>query len=371
MEWVRELKWPSTDVDMPQGSPTSSGQRILLVEDDADQAHLVKFLLEEEGLYSVAVAQDGVRGIQMVTDHRWDLVITDLNLPGIPGIAVIEASRAKHPETPVLAVTGYTGPEYADQALHRGAAHVLIKPLQPDELRTRVDALISGRAEEDGSSEGEGTEDTESGTHSPIRVMAVSVRPGDAEAGCGAQLIQHHQKGDRVILLTLTHGSTGEDGQRRSEEAKKAGQLMGVRFFVGNAGSGDDPLETDLRRLVRGAINEVRPDLLYVPTAQHVNPAFRTVNETALEEREKVGTIFAYCPGDGSPEFRPGVFAPIGSTLQDKLEVLRTFNPRDGGYLAADHARTGASFWGRYAGGEPAEALELIRGRVPSGMIGH
>ena len=102
---------------------------------------------------------------------------------------------------------------------------------------------------------------------------------------------------------------------------------MGVRFFVGNAGAGDDPLETDLRRLVRGAINEVRPDLLYVPTAQYVNPAFRTVNETALEEQEKVGAIFAYCPGDGSPEFRPGVFAPIGATLQDKLEVLRTLTP--------------------------------------------
>ena len=293
----------------------------------------------------------GLRGIQLATDHRWDLVITDLNLPGIAGIAVIEASRAKHPETPVLAVTGYTGPEYADQALHRGAAHVLIKPLQPDELRQRVDDLIWGRAEEDGSAKGKGTKDTEPGIHSPIRVMAVSVRPGDAEAGCGAQLIQHHQKGDRVILLTLTHGSTGEEGQRRSEEAKKAGRLMGVRFFVGNAGSGDDPLETDLRGLVRGAINEVRPDLLYVPTAQHVNPAFRTVNETALEEREKVGTIFAYCPGDGSPEFRPGVFgadwldAPGQAGGSPNLQPPRRRISR--GRPRPDR---GSSFWGRYAG---------------------
>ena len=127
---------------MAPGSSTSSGSRILLVEDDLDQAHLVKFLLEDKGDYTVTLAQDGVRGIQLATDHRWDLVITDLNLPGIDGIAVLEASRSRHPDTPVLAVTGYTGPEYADQALHKGAAHVLIKPLQPDELRAKVASLV-------------------------------------------------------------------------------------------------------------------------------------------------------------------------------------------------------------------------------------
>ncbi len=354
---------------MPQGSPTTSAQRILLVEDDLDQAHLVKFLLEDAGRYAVTLAQDGIRGIQLATDHRWDLVITDLNLPGLDGIAVLEASRGKHPETPVLAVTGYTGPEYADQALHKGAAHVLIKPLQPDELRARVDSLIDALADIDGHPSREEPDGTEPATRAPSRIMAVSVRPGDAEAGCGAALIRHRVKGDRVILLTLTHGAAGDDGERRSEEAKVAGRSMGIRFFVGNAGSGDDSLAVDLRRLLAGAINEVRPDLLYLPTTQHSDPAFQIVNETALEEGQKIGTIFAYDPGDASPEFRPGVFVPIGTTLQDKLEVLRTFDPRDGAHLALDHARTGASFWARYAGGQPAEPMELIRGSIPNGMV--
>ncbi len=354
---------------MPQGSSATPAQRVLLVEDDLDQAHLVKLLLEQEGRFVVTLAQDGVRGIQLATDHRWDLVITDLNLPGISGIAVLEASRGKHPETPVLAVTGYTGPEYADQALHKGAAHVLIKPLQADELRAKVDALIAPRAETNGSEGADRPEDFDSEAHTPRRVMAVSVRPGDAEAGCGAILIRHRQNRDRVILLTLTHGSPGEDGERRCDEAKRAGRAMGIRFFVGNAGSGDDPLETDLRSLIKGAINEVRPDLLYVPTTHHADSTFRTVHEAAVDESGKIGTILAYCPGDGSPDFRPGIFVPIGSTLQDKLEVLRIFNPLDGGYLALDHARIGASFWARFVDGEPAEVLELIRGGVPREMI--
>ena len=353
---------------MPPAS-TSPGSRILLVEDDLDQAHLVKFLLEDQGRYVVTHAQDGVRGIQLATDHSWDLVITDLNLPGIDGIAVLEASRGRHPETPVLAVTGYTGPEYADQALHKGAAHVLIKPLQAEELRAKVDSLVNARLVPTADPIHTDNGDGELEPHSPSRVMAVSVRPGDAEAGCGAQLIRHREKGDRVILLTLTHGAAGEEGERRSEEARQAGRRMGIRFFVGNAGSGDDSLEFDVRRLLRGAINEVRPDLLYVPTAHHADPTFRAVHETVLREQAKVGTVFAYDPGDGSPQFRPEVFAPIGSTLQDKLDLLRTFDPRDGSHLSVDQARTAASFWARYAHGEPAEALELIRGRVPSRMI--
>ena len=354
---------------MLQGSSNSPALRILLVEDDLDQAHLVRFLLEDGGVYSVTHAQDGVRGIQLVTDHQWDLVITDLNLPGIDGIAVLEASRGKHPETPVLAVTGYTGPEYADQALHKGAAHILIKPLQADELRAKVGNLVAPRAVVAESIGEGGAEASETQAHTPSRVMAVSIRPGDAEAGCGGQLIRRSERGDRVVLLTLTHGSPGEDGDRRSAEAKDAGRKIGIRFFVGNAGSGDDPLDADLRRLVKSAINEVRPDLLYVPTIHHADASFGVVQEAALAERNKVGTILAYDPGDGSPEFRPGIFVPIGPTLQDKLELLRVFDPRDGGHLALDYARTGASFWSRYAGGEPAEALELIRGTIPGEMI--
>ena len=128
------------------------------------------------------------------------------------------------------------------------------------------------------------------------------------------------KKGSRG--LTLTHGAPGPDGVRGSEEARAAGRQMGIRFFVGNAGSGDEPLEDEIGRLFRGTIDEVRPDVLYVPTPHHADPSFRTVHKTALKEGSKVGTIFAYDPGDGSSEFRPGVFVPISATIQDKLKAI-------------------------------------------------
>jgi LmbE family N-acetylglucosaminyl deacetylase len=174
---------------------------------------------------------------------------------------------------------------------------------------------------------------------------------------------------DRVIVLTLTHGSPGEKGLERREDAKRAGRAMGVRFFVGNAGSGEPPLEADLRKLVTGAIREIRPDIIYVPTPHHANPAYRTVLEVVLREGRRASAVFAYDPGDASPEFRPGFFVPVRSTLDEKLEVLQMFDPKDGAHVAPEPARIAASFWARYAGGEPAEALELVRGRAPQGML--
>jgi DNA-binding response OmpR family regulator len=349
-------------------APTPT-RRILFVEDDLDQAHLVRFLLEEDGRYAVTHAQDGVRGTLLATDHRWDLVITDLNLPGVGGLAVLEASRRHHPETPVLAVTGYTGPEYAESAMERGAAHVLIKPLQRDELRAKVDELTSRRRGTESTLDPEGAPGPTPRASAAARVLAIGLRPGDAEAGCGAVLMRHRERMDRVIVLTLTHGSPGEKGLERREESKRAGRAMGVRFFVGNAGSGEPTLEADLRKLVTGAIREIRPDIIYVPTAHHPNPAYRTVLEVVLKEGRRASAVFSYDPGDASPEFRPGFFVPIGATLDEKLEVLKLFDPRDGAHVAPEPARVAASFWARYAGGEPAEALELVRGRAPQGML--
>jgi hypothetical protein len=70
-------------------------------------------------------------------------------------------------------------------------------------------------------------------------------------------------------------------------------------------------VDAEIDRLFRGALEEGRPDVLYVPTSHHADPSFQTVHETALQEGSKLGTIFAYDPGDGSPEFRPAVFVVI------------------------------------------------------------
>ncbi|HVS33610.1 MAG TPA: response regulator, partial [Thermoanaerobaculia bacterium] len=98
--------------------------RVLYVEDAFDQALLVKAFFSTMPGYHVTHAQDGERALKVISDKAWDLLVTDLNLPGADGFALIKAFRAKFPHTPILVTTGYTQPEYEEQALRTGADHV-------------------------------------------------------------------------------------------------------------------------------------------------------------------------------------------------------------------------------------------------------
>ncbi len=351
------------------------------MEDDLDQAHLIKFLLEDQGRYAVTLAQDGLRGSLLVRDSDWDLVITDLNLPGVDGMAVVEAARTTQPDTPILATTGYSGPQYAEEALRKGATDVLIKPLEKDELLAKVEALVRRRGPLlDGSGPpappvtpiptspraSRSPPEERSADQGPrqLRVLAVSVRPGDAEAGCGGTLLR--DRGDRVILLTLTHGHPTPPGVSRRDHSKAAGRAMGIRFFVGNAGSGDEPLEDDLRRLVRGALTEIRPDLVYVPTLNHPEPSLQLIQEDVMSEATGAPAVYAYDPGDSTPDFHPTAFVRIATTLDQKLEALDSFDASGGAHLSADRVALGARFWGRFEDESPAEPFEVIRGDPPS-----
>jgi len=347
------------DLLMTQGS-SHPPYRILLVEDDVEQAHLIKFLLEDDGRYVVTLVQDGVRGTHLAETTLWDLVITDLNLPGVDGLTVVETSRRYRPTTPILATTGYSGPEYGDRALRVGASEVMMKPLDRDTLMARVDALITGVGNPAPTPAAHPAENP-----TPLRVLAFSVRPGDAEAGCGGTLLRHRDQGDRVVLLTLTHGPRDSDARRRREAAKAAGGMMGIRFFVTNAGSGDAPTEEDIRRLVEGALVEIRPEVIYLPTLSHPDSQLRTAHEAAIACAKEGQSLFGYDPGDAGSGFLPDLFLPIASSLEEKAAVLRSFALSDGQHLVPDYARARSHLWGRQAAGEPAEPFEMVRGADP------
>ena len=67
-------------------------KQILLVEDNLTDAILIRTLLEQDENLRVTLAQDGIRGCQLAEHQRWDLVVTDINLPGRDGIEVIQTS---------------------------------------------------------------------------------------------------------------------------------------------------------------------------------------------------------------------------------------------------------------------------------------
>jgi DNA-binding response OmpR family regulator len=101
--------------------------RILLVDDEADFRELLAAILTEEG-HDVMTAPEGLAAAQSYERHRPDLVITDLELPELPGLAVISCLRGLCPEAKIIAMSG--NDQALDMARMLRVSAVLCKPVQ-------------------------------------------------------------------------------------------------------------------------------------------------------------------------------------------------------------------------------------------------
>jgi heavy metal response regulator len=120
--------------------------RILVVEDEKKVAGFIKKGLEEEG-YAVDVAFDGREGLLMALDGVHDLIILDINLPKLDGLAVLQEFRKSHGNTPVLLLTVRAAIEDKVLGLDTGADDYLTKPFSFHELLARIRALLRRRVE--------------------------------------------------------------------------------------------------------------------------------------------------------------------------------------------------------------------------------
>jgi two-component system, OmpR family, copper resistance phosphate regulon response regulator CusR len=115
--------------------------RILIAEDDAALAGFVRQGLQGEH-YTVDVAEDGEQARAMGSDTEYDLVILDLNLPRLDGVAVLRHLRLRRPSLPVLVLTLRSRVEDRVQCLDIGADDYLPKPFSFSELSARIRALL-------------------------------------------------------------------------------------------------------------------------------------------------------------------------------------------------------------------------------------
>jgi two-component system response regulator FlrC len=118
---------------------------VLVVDDEPAMRLLVTSVLKDEG-HDVTAAASGEEAIQLAARRHYHLIITDLKMPGISGLDLLEAVRRDNPETAVILLTAFGTVEGAVEAMRKGAAHYLLKPLaNPDELRLAVRRVLEER----------------------------------------------------------------------------------------------------------------------------------------------------------------------------------------------------------------------------------
>src|SRR6266571_3225216 len=119
-------------------------KHLLLVEDEAPLRQAIAEQLGDRG-YHVEQAGSGEAALARLADFAFDIIITDLRLPGIDGSAVVEAAVERYPDIIAIVITGYGTVKDAVDAIRRGARDFVSKPFQIDELLHVLDAALEQR----------------------------------------------------------------------------------------------------------------------------------------------------------------------------------------------------------------------------------
>src|SRR6185295_12592801 len=121
-----------------------SQKHLLLVEDEAPLREAIAEQLTDRG-YRVEQAESGEVAIGKLADFAYDIILTDLRLPGIDGCSLVEAAVGRYPHIIAIVVTGYGTVKDAVEAIKRGAWDFVNKPFQIDELLHVLDSAIEQR----------------------------------------------------------------------------------------------------------------------------------------------------------------------------------------------------------------------------------
>lgn len=110
---------------------------ILIVDDEEDILNVLKLILTKEG-YQVDTALDGKQALQLFLKKPYDIVLTDLKMPEIDGMELLERIKEIRPETEVLIMTAYASVESAVLAMKKGAADYIVKPFLNEDVKMRI-----------------------------------------------------------------------------------------------------------------------------------------------------------------------------------------------------------------------------------------
>jgi len=111
--------------------------RILVVDDEPRICHLIEELLKLEG-YQIDVSFSGTDALDMIRRYNYQMLITDLKMPGLDGLELIQKAKEQNPEIRTIMVTGYTTVDTAVQSLRHGVDDYITKPFNIFELKKTV-----------------------------------------------------------------------------------------------------------------------------------------------------------------------------------------------------------------------------------------
>jgi DNA-binding NtrC family response regulator len=119
--------------------------RILAVDDELDMLSLLKMMVEGYTDHQVVVTNNPLEAKDLLEKERFDLVLTDLKMPGMDGMELLEFARRQDPDLLVLVITAFGSLETAEEAMAKGAFDYITKPFRKEQLLLAIDKAMRWR----------------------------------------------------------------------------------------------------------------------------------------------------------------------------------------------------------------------------------
>jgi DNA-binding NtrC family response regulator len=269
--------------------------RILIVDDEKDMLALLRRMITEERDYEVATESDPNRALEHFQAEPAELVITDLKMPGLDGIGLLEAVKKRQPKTAVIVLTAFATIETAVEATRKGAFDYITKPFRQERILLTVDKAMHWRA---------------------MVQENLALRQALAQKEGFASLI-----GASPVMRSIF------------ERIRQVAPTMGTVLITGPSGTGKELVARAIHqhsprhanKLVTVNCTAIPPEVLESELFGHVKGAFTGAwkEKKGLVEEAHEGTLFLDEIGDLSPHLQTkllrllqeGEYKPVGSTI--------------------------------------------------------
>jgi DNA-binding NtrC family response regulator len=260
--------------------------RVLVVDDDPDMAKVVADIARDHG-HSTLITTAPVLALPMVEEHAIDLVITDVRMPGLDGVELIERLKAFDPRLVIIAMTAFGSLDTAVRAVRAGAFDYVTKPFQPKDMALRMERALERRAMT--------LELMRLRSEVAERFSVAGILGRSRPLGEIVTLVKRVADNPATVLITGASG-TGKEVVARAlhcESRRRSREFIAVNC----AAIPEALLETELFGVKKGAYTDARADrlgmfqqadggTLFLDEIGELAPALQAKLLRALQERE-------------------------------------------------------------------------------------
>jgi DNA-binding NtrC family response regulator len=297
--------------------------RVLVCDDKENFTKLFRRILSEDR-YDVTTAGDGARALALVAAGDFDVIVSDIRMPGADGLAVLREAKSRDPDAEVILMTAFATVPAAVDAIRQGAYDYLAKPFEPDEAVLVVERALERRSLR---AQARDLKRALDGIHRIDNLIARSPAMASAVA-----LVQRAAQSDPTVLIT---GESGTGKEVVARAIHNSGPRRPARFVAVNCGAIPDTLiESELFGHVKGSFTGASSD------------------HRGLFEEARGGTIFL----DEIADLPLAMQVKLNRVLQER-KVRRVGATEEVSFDARVIAATNVDLKGRIAGGQFREDL--------------